>query len=387
MLNLSQSPVPEEQFELEVDVRLEDESGAAGLAFNADGENVHYGFYPTAGSLRLTRFEGPNVFTWTILKTVAHEAYRPGEWNRIKVRSKEGQLTCRVNGEIVIDLKDEKLKPGKVGLVKFREPMAEFRRFRLARQLPSDEIPGETVKKVTGLVAPLSEKKRLPGERIEELAGFGHHSVRVMQERAKALEKEVDRLRRMSDLVHQQVVARDLVGLLDKEKEQEIDLLHAALLIARLDNPFLEVDDYLTSVQRMADSVRSRFKKDASGEDKLDALVQYMFTESGYHGSNADYYRRSNSYINEVLDDREGLPITLSVVFVELARRLDLPVHGVGIPRHFIAMYRPDSDRKKEKLIDVFGGGVYLRRGDVEALSGYALSDEDFVPALQPILK
>ena len=68
MLCLSQMPVHEVPHELEVEVKLEDESGAAGLVFHGDGKDAHYGFYPTNGALRLTRFEGPNVFSWTILK-------------------------------------------------------------------------------------------------------------------------------------------------------------------------------------------------------------------------------------------------------------------------------------------------------------------------------
>ena len=83
----------------------------------------------------------------------------------------------------------------------------------------------------------------------------------------------------------------------------------------------------------------------------------------GFHGSTLDYDHRSNSYLNEVIDDREGLPITLSVLFIELANRLDLPVSGLGLPGHFIAMYREptlkNSDMKgKEILVDPFGGKI-----------------------------
>ena len=71
MLCLNQTKFPDLPFEIEVEVQLEDESGAAGLVFHADGKDRHFGFYPTNGSLRLTRFDGPNVFSWTILQTIS----------------------------------------------------------------------------------------------------------------------------------------------------------------------------------------------------------------------------------------------------------------------------------------------------------------------------
>ena len=89
--------------------------------------------------------------------------------------------------------------------------------------------------------------------------------------------------------------------------------------------------------------------------------------------------------MNEVIDDREGLPITLSILFIELANRLDLPVSGLGLPGHFIAMYREptlkNSDMKrKEILVDPFGGKIVSRK-DAADLTGYRLTDDDFEPA------
>ena len=117
MLCLNQTKSPELPFEIEVEVKLEDESGAAGLVFHSDGKDKHYGFYPTNGSLRLTQFDGPNVFSWTILKTIPSQAYKPYEWNRIRVRLEEnGRMICSVNDEVVIDLIDHGFDEGNVGL-------------------------------------------------------------------------------------------------------------------------------------------------------------------------------------------------------------------------------------------------------------------------------
>ena len=77
---------------------------------------------------------------------------------------------------------------------------------------------------------------------------------------------------------------------------------------------------------------------------KIKALNQWMFQEWGFHGSRAEYYHRSNSYLNEVLDDREGIPITLSVIYIELAKRLGVQIEGVGLPGHFIVQHRSTDD-------------------------------------------
>ena len=115
-------------------------------------------------------------------------------------------------------------------------------------------------------------------------------------------------------------------------------------------------------------------------------LVHQLFNEMGFHGSTLDYHHRSNSYMNEVMDDREGLPITLSVLLIELANRLDIPVSGLGLPGHFMAIYRETSPPKKseknkpkELLIDSFGGKI-ITREEANRITGVTLKDEDFKP-------
>ena len=90
--------------------------------------------------------------------------------------------------------------------------------------------------------------------------------------------------------------------------------------------------------------------------------------------------------MNEVMDDREGLPITLSVLLIELANRLDLPVSGLGLPGHFMAIYResshkekPTKNKPKELLIDAFGGKI-VSREEASRITGVTLEDQDFQP-------
>ena len=153
-------------------------------------------------------------------------------------------------------------------------------------------------------------------------------------------------------------------ALFDRKSEKEIDLLRAALLVARIDNDDLDVDAYVREVDRMAAGIRPSLKPNDDAEAKLKVLDEYLFKKLGFHGSRTDFDNRSNSYINEVIDDREGLPITLSVLYIEMARRLGVNVVGVGLPGRF--MVRLDSTNDNGTLIDVFEGGRRVPRRDLE---------------------
>ncbi len=137
--------------------------------------------------------------------------------------------------------------------------------------------------------------------------------------------------------------------------------MRLALLIARLDNQDVDVDAYLDRVQQMADEIRVTFPENASVEQKLLCLDEYLFISQGFRGSRFEYYTRSNSYLNEVIDDREGLPITLSVLYMALAERLEIPVSGIGLPGHFVVRFEA-SDPMSSILIDPFERGKRISK-------------------------
>jgi serine protease Do len=112
-------------------------------------------------------------------------------------------------------------------------------------------------------------------------------------------------------------------------------------------------------------------------------LNQYFFSQQGFHGSRADYYNRANSYLNEVLDDREGIPITLSVLYMELGRRIGLKMSGIPLPAHFVVQFVPAKG--EGQLVDVFDGGRTLSKEDANRkvldLTGDALEEKQLEPA------
>ncbi len=378
---LSKRPVPAVPYEVAVTVRLDDEAGAAGLIFHADGGDKHYGFYPSGGQLRLTRFGGPDVLSWKILDQQASPHYRPGDWNTLKVRVEKDRFRCYVNGHLVVESTDDALSGGQAGLTKFRQTHAEFKNFQLGKEITGAALPAAVAERVRRAVADLPPTEAPGPGVVNALVPDAPASVAVLRERAKLLEQQADQLRRLARTVHQRQVQAELARLLGG-KEADIDLVHAALLIARLDNDELDVDAYRRQVDRMAGELAAKVGKDMDDRAKLALLNRYLFTENGFHGSRSDYYNKANSYLNEVLDDREGLPITLSVLYLELGRRLGLRIEGVGLPGHFVVRYVPAKG--DVQLIDVFEGGKALSREDaarkVQGTAERPLEEADLAP-------
>ncbi len=361
---VSHKKLPEKPFEVAVTVRLDNESGAAGLIFNSDEGDNHYGFYPSNGQLRLSRFEGPTVLSWTVLREVASEHYRPGEWNHLKVRFEEGKMLCYVNDQLVIESTDDVLPAGKVGLAKFRRTNAEFKGFRVAKQIAPSQLTDETKTKLGELVDALPDFDKLMRDEIEPLIETPQASTTFLRSKADELQQRAAELRRIANDVHVQGVAAELGKLL--EDESKADLLRAVMLIARLDDEELDIGPYLEQVDAMAEEIKKSIKKDASEAEQVDALNKYLFVENGFHGGRTNYYHQANSYLSSVLDDREGLPITLSVLYMELGRRIGLKIEGVGLPGHFVV--KQVMQNGDEQLIDVFDNGRRMKPDDAANL-------------------
>jgi regulator of sirC expression with transglutaminase-like and TPR domain len=139
------------------------------------------------------------------------------------------------------------------------------------------------------------------------------------------------------------------------EKEERIDLARACLMIAQDAYPGLDVDRYLGDIERMAIRLRGRIPQSGQAEERVVALNQFLYGDLGYWGNTEDYYDPRNSYLNEVLDRRTGIPITLGIVYIELGRRVGLPLEGVSFPGHFLVRLRL---RGGTLVLDPFTGGA-----------------------------
>lgn len=365
-LCVSKLAVPEVPFEISVSVKFAPEEGAAGLIFHSDGGQKHYGFYPSNGRLRLSRFNGADVYSWKVLTELPHAAYRPNDWNQLKVRVEAERILCFVNGQLAIESTDAGFKSGAVGLAKFRDTKAQFKQFQVGKELAGQPVPSsEAVKQINEFAAEVTADMGGSGELVGKLSSLDQHTLDVLRAEAKQLEQRAHRLKELAVAVHARRVQADLKRLIESDA-RNFDLLRAALLIAKLDNEDVDVEEYVTSVDRMANEIKASVKTEASETERLTALNDYLFKQRGFHGSRTNYYHRSNSYLNEVLDDREGLPITLAVLHMELAKRLDLKVVGVPLPGHFVVRFDPREG--DSKLVDVFDGGKDLNLTDVKLL-------------------
>ncbi|NEN96226.1 MAG: hypothetical protein F6K50_11985, partial [Moorea sp. SIO3I7] len=119
------------------------------------------------------------------------------------------------------------------------------------------------------------------------------------------------------------------------QPDDQIHLAKAALYIAQEEYPDLAIDDYLNALDVMASDVEERLPEQRYPLRVIKTLNQYLYDDLGYSGNRSDYYDPGNSFLNQVIDRRTGIPITLSVVYLEVARRLDFPMVGIGMPGHF----------------------------------------------------
>ena len=119
-------------------------------------------------------------------------------------------------------------------------------------------------------------------------------------------------------------------------RPEEVSLAEGALLIAAEEYGDLDVDGYLGRIDEMGVALRKRLRQDISTTEALIALNRYVFDELGYSGNNDDYYDPRNSFLNEVIDRKLGIPITLAVLYIEIGRRIGLRLEGVSFPTHFL---------------------------------------------------
>jgi len=146
-------------------------------------------------------------------------------------------------------------------------------------------------------------------------------------------------------------------------EEQDIDLIRASLAIARTEYPSLDIEAFASRVEGLARRVAALLR-DFDPQRALAAVNQVLFEEVNLRGNREDYYDPRNSFLNDVLDRGLGIPITLSILYMEVARRVGLALTGVGMPGHFLLKhYREDGT---EMLIDCFNRGDILDRQDCQ---------------------
>ncbi len=169
----------------------------------------------------------------------------------------------------------------------------------------------------------------------------------------------------------------------------KIDLAEAALLCAQDTYPQLDIRSELDSLEALAAKLRDRLPVDFSVTHRLVALNNYLFRELGFSGNMDEYYDPRNSFLNDVLARKTGIPITLSILYLEVGQRLGLKLKGVSFPGHFLVKVRVTGG---ELVLDPYAGGRSLSEEELrERLAQFTDQDtakelplEDFLEPASP---
>lgn len=167
----------------------------------------------------------------------------------------------------------------------------------------------------------------------------------------------------------------ELGRLLESDSADEVggdcDLALGALLIAATDDPNVDIESDLSNLDRMAGAARSRMPAGATALQELNAITDLLFGVIGFDGNRDDYYDPGNSYLNHVLATRRGIPVTLSLLCIEVGRRAGVPLLGIGMPGHFLIRHRDEENF----FVDAFNGGLLLSQDECGALLRQSAGD------------
>jgi regulator of sirC expression with transglutaminase-like and TPR domain len=158
--------------------------------------------------------------------------------------------------------------------------------------------------------------------------------------------------------IHFELVSQALKQLCESQLE-DIDLEKAVLLLAYWNNPDIDANEIISHLEGMATEIRNVMPNSGHPLSFIDIMNQHLFTKWGFKGNSEDYYNPENSFLDLVLFNRKGIPISLSVLYILIASRMGIPLIGIPMPAHFILKYDDGND---EIFFDPFyGGKVYSR--------------------------
>jgi regulator of sirC expression with transglutaminase-like and TPR domain len=147
------------------------------------------------------------------------------------------------------------------------------------------------------------------------------------------------------------------------QPDHQMNLAEAALMVARIEYPELDIGSYLQRIHTLADEIRTQLPDNANAAQILSRLNKVMFVEKGFEGNSEHYYDPRNSFLNDVMDSKRGIPISLSILYMELGNELGVPLAGVSFPGHFLVKLEIDDGAI---VLDPYFGGISLTEDDIE---------------------
>ncbi|KST66511.1 SirB1 family protein [Mastigocoleus testarum] len=148
-----------------------------------------------------------------------------------------------------------------------------------------------------------------------------------------------------------------------QKPDEDIDLARASLYIAQEEYPEIDPEVYIQTLDGMAQELSKRLPENKYPLVIIQNINQYLYDDLGFNGNNSDYYDTQNSFLNKVIERRLGIPISLSLIYLEIARRINFPMVGVGMPGHFLI--RPEIE-EIEIFVDTFNRGEVIFTQDCQ---------------------
>ena len=186
---------------------------------------------------------------------------------------------------------------------------------------------------------------------------LGDHAIPILDQ-IRVETKDKEEKKRAKDVLYKLTftsLKEDFAELLLEGVGNRAQLERAVITLARFGNPTLRESEYVKKLDYFADMIRSSLRYNRSEREEMQTFMKFIFEDLNFRGDNKDYHNPANGFIDQVIERRKGLPISLSLVAMFIARRLQLPVFGVNMPIHFMLAF---VGEKEEQLIDPYDQGA-----------------------------
>mgnify|MGYP003677099296 CR=1 FL=1 len=192
--------------------------------------------------------------------------------------------------------------------------------------------------------------------RLQEL---GENAVPLLDEYRAEINNENAR-QKVNEVIHKltfETLEQDFIEILEGGLKTRKSLEKAVFTLARFGNPTLRISEYQSKLDHFADIVEPQIKYKLDEKRKMKRLLKFIFEDLNFHGDAEDYHAPQNCFLDQVIERRKGLPISLSLIVMFISRRLEMPFFGINMPIHFMLNYVGD---KEELLIDPYDNGAIV---------------------------
>ncbi len=212
-------------------------------------------------------------------------------------------------------------------------------------------------KELRALISLMEDPDEFVQQKVQErLAELDDNSIPILDEIREEI-NDVSIRSRLTQLIHHITYPsyeQEFIEYLEKGIHSVPDLEKGQLLLSRFENPTLRTDLYQRQLDKMAARVEPAIRTALSSREQMEIFTAYFFEKEYFKGARNDYSHPDNSYLHKVLQRRRGIPISLSMVMMFVAFRLELPLSGINMPKHFLLKYETDNE---SILLDPFNYG------------------------------